>query len=58
MVALLGAGLRAAVLAPERDLTRWFSWRWQLPADASDQLIDRGLAVQPAAGWLAALPGG
>jgi hypothetical protein len=56
VVALLGAGLRAAVLAPERDLIRWFSWRWLLPADVGDQLIDRGLAARPAPGWLAALP--
>jgi hypothetical protein len=55
VVALLGAGLRAAVLAPERDLIRWFSWRWLLPADVADQLIGRGLAVRPAAGWLAAM---
>lgn len=53
VVALLGAGLRAAVLAPERDLIRWFSWRWLVPPDYADQLIDRGLAVRPAIGWLA-----
>lgn len=53
VVALLGAGLRAAVIAPERDLARWFSWRWLLPADYGDGLIARGLAVRPAAGWLA-----
>jgi hypothetical protein len=54
VVALLGAALRAAVLAPERDLVRWFSWRWLLPADPAGELVDRGLAVRPAAGWLAA----
>ena len=54
IVALIGAALRAAVVAPEKDLARWFSWRWLLPADLADQLIDRGLAARPAVGWLAA----
>jgi hypothetical protein len=54
IVALMGAALRAAVLAPEKDLVRWFSWRWLLPPDLADQLVDRGLAVHPAPGWLAA----
>jgi hypothetical protein len=51
---LLGAALRAAVLAPEKELTRWFTWRWLLPDDLTGQLIGRGLAVRPAPGWLAA----
>jgi hypothetical protein len=54
IVALMGAALRAAVLTPEKDLVRWFSWRWLLPADLADQLVDRGLAVRPSPGWLAA----
>jgi hypothetical protein len=54
IVALMGAGLRAAVLAPDRDLLSWFTWKWRLPADLAAQLIDRGLAVRPAPGWLAA----
>jgi hypothetical protein len=54
MVALLGAALRAAVLAPEKDLPRWFSWRGPAPAELAGQLIERGLAVRPGPGWLAA----
>jgi hypothetical protein len=54
IVALLGVALRAAVLAPDKDMARWFSWRWLLPADLPDQLLDRGLAVRPDRGWLAA----
>jgi hypothetical protein len=54
IVALMGAALRAAVLAPVRDLVRWFSWRWLLPDDMADQLVRRGLAARPADGWLAA----
>jgi hypothetical protein len=54
IVALMGSALRAAVLAPERDLVRWFSWRWLLPADLPAQLLTRGLAIRPEPGWLAA----
>ncbi len=54
IVALMGAALRAAVLAPDTDPVRWFSWRWLLPADLPDQLLDRGLAFRPELGWLAA----
>jgi len=54
VVALMGAALRAAVLTPEKDLVRWFSWRWLLPADLPARLVARGLAVRPAPGWLAA----
>ncbi|HTZ92044.1 MAG TPA: hypothetical protein VMB74_06600 [Streptosporangiaceae bacterium] len=54
MVALMGRTLRAAVLAPEKDLVRWFSWRSLLPADLAGQLLERGLATRPAPGWLAA----
>jgi hypothetical protein len=50
----MGAALRAAVLAPEKDLVRWFSWRWLLPADLPARLVARGLAVRPEPGWLAA----
>jgi len=54
IVALMAAALRAAVLAPVRDLVKWFSWRWLLPPDLADQLVDRGLAFRPAGDWLAA----
>jgi hypothetical protein len=54
MVALMGAALRAAVLAPEKELVKWFSWRWLLPADLATQLVERELAIRPAPGWLAA----
>jgi hypothetical protein len=57
LVALMGAALRAAVLAPEKDLARWFSWRRLLPADPAGELVGRGLAERPASGWLAAPAG-
>jgi hypothetical protein len=53
IVALMGAALRAAVLTPETDLVRWFSWRWLWPADLPGRLLDRGLAIRPDRGWLA-----
>jgi hypothetical protein len=37
---------------------KWFSWRWLLPPDLAQQLADRGLAVRPATGWLAAAHSG
>lgn len=56
LVALMGAALRAAVLAPDKDMVRWFSWRWLMPPDLTDQLLARGLAIRPAPGWLAQGP--
>lgn len=48
---LLVAGVRAAVLAPEPELPRWFPWR-------EDGLVERlvrdGFLVRPAPGWVAA----
>lgn len=48
---LLFAAVRAAVVAPERELPRWFPW-WE------DGLVDRlageGLLVRPEEGWVAA----
>ncbi len=36
---LLVAGVRACVLAPERELRRWFSWQWYVPDTIVDDLI-------------------
>ena len=50
--ALLVAGVRAAVLAPEREARNWFSW------PAGPELVEEIVAderlVRPEAGWLAA----
>jgi hypothetical protein len=45
---LVVAGVRAAVVAPERQAAGWFSWR----ADVA-RLVDEGLLVRPAPGWVA-----
>ena len=38
----LVAGVRAAVLAPERELQRWFSWPWYVTGSLVDDLVARG----------------
>ena len=36
---LVCAGVRAAVVAPEPELVRWFSWRWYWDDDLVDELV-------------------
>jgi hypothetical protein len=50
---LVVAGVRAAVLAPEREVARWFSWRWCWEDDLVDRLVEEGRLVRPEDGWLA-----
>lgn len=45
---LVVAGVRAAVLAREREVVRWFSW------PAPPELLDDERLVRPAPGWVAA----
>lgn len=47
---LVMLAMRAAVLAPEDDLKRWFSW--PLPAGTVDRLVAEGRLRRPAAGWV------
>jgi hypothetical protein len=51
---LVVAGARAAVLAPEREVAKWFSWRWYWEDDLVDRLVEEGRLVRPEDGWLAA----
>jgi hypothetical protein len=44
---LLVAAVRAAVVAPEPELRRWFSWTWRFPDDLVDRLVDAGRLVRP-----------
>jgi hypothetical protein len=39
---LVLAGVRAAVVAPERELSRWFSWQWYWTGSLVDDLIRDG----------------
>lgn len=40
---LLAAAVRAAVLAPERELRRWFSWQWYWTDALIDDLVRDGV---------------
>jgi hypothetical protein len=50
---LIVAGVRAAVLAPEKELPRWFSWKWYWEDDLVDRLVEEGRLVRPEPGWVA-----
>ncbi|MDP9308419.1 MAG: hypothetical protein M3P15_08940 [Actinomycetota bacterium] len=43
---LLVAGVRAAVVAPERELKRWFSWQWYWDDALVDELVSEGRLVR------------
>jgi hypothetical protein len=47
---LVAAALRAAVLAPEPEVSRWFAW-WD--DGLVDRLVEAGRVTRPEAGWLA-----
>ena len=51
---LLVAGVRAAVLAQERELRGWFSWTWYWRADLPDELVGQGRLRRVGDGLLAA----
>jgi hypothetical protein len=48
------AAVRAAVVAPEREVPRWFSWSWRVPPDLVDRLVAEERLVRPEPGWVAA----
>jgi hypothetical protein len=48
------AAVRAAVVASEREIPKWFAWRWRFEADLLDRLVSEGRLTRPAPGWLAA----
>jgi hypothetical protein len=43
---LVCAGVRAAVVAPEREPAKWFSWRWYWDDDLVDELVAAGRLVR------------
>jgi hypothetical protein len=47
------AGVRAAVVAPEEELPRWFSWRWYWEDGLVERLVADGRLVRPEPGWVA-----
>jgi len=48
---LVVAAVRAAVVAPERELPRWFPW-WE--DGLADRLVGEGRLARPEEGWVAA----
>jgi hypothetical protein len=50
---MLVAGVRAAVVAPERELGRWFSWSWRFSPALVERLVEEGELVRPEPGWVA-----
>jgi hypothetical protein len=52
---LVVAGVRAAVLVPEREIVRkWFSWKSLIADDLVERLVSEGLLQRPAPGWVTA----
>lgn len=43
---LLCVGVKAAVVAPEHELTRWFSWSWYWDDGLVDELVSAGRLVR------------
>ena len=43
---LVCASVQAAVVAPEAELTRWFSWRWYWDGGLVDELVRSGRLVR------------
>jgi hypothetical protein len=43
---LVRAGVRAAVVAPEPETARWFSWRWYWDGGIVDELVAAGRVVR------------
>lgn len=50
---LVVAGVRAAVVCPERDPRRWFSWTWLWRDGLIDRLVDEQRLTRPEPGRLA-----
>jgi hypothetical protein len=48
------AAVRAAVVATEREVPRWFAWRWRFGDELLDRLVNEGRLERPEPGWIAA----
>jgi hypothetical protein len=50
---LVVAAVRAAVVAPEREVPRWFSWTWNRRKEKLvDRLVDEGRLERPEPDWV------
>jgi hypothetical protein len=52
---LLVAAVRAAVVAPEREVVRWFAWRRLVTPELVEGLVAVGRLERPEPGWVAAI---
>jgi hypothetical protein len=52
---LVAAAVRAAVVVPEHEPARWFSWKWRWEPDLLDRLVEEGVLVRPEPDLLAAV---
>ena len=52
---LLAAAVRAAVVAPEKEVGRWFAWRWLFSPELVEELVAEGRLERPEPGWIAAV---
>jgi hypothetical protein len=50
---LIVAGVRAAVVAPERELPKWFAHRWRFDSELVERLVREGRLERPEPGWVA-----
>ena len=48
------AAVRAAVVAPEREVLRWFSWTWLYRKTLVDDLVAEDRLYRPEPGWVSA----
>jgi len=53
LASLVVAGVRAAVVCPEQEPARWFSWPWRWDDGLIDRLVDECLVYRPGPGLLA-----
>jgi hypothetical protein len=51
---LVVVAVRAAVVARERELPKWFSWRWRFEGNLVERLVNEGRLERPASDWVAA----
>ena len=49
---LIVVGVRAAVVAPERELPRWFSWSWLVGPGLIERLVEDRRLARPERGWI------
>jgi hypothetical protein len=52
LAGLVVAGVRAAVVVPDKEPRKWFSWTWRWDDELVDRLVAEGRLAHPEEGWL------